>query len=69
MSYDQQTADLERLLAEARKAWRAKLWAESKLQHLARYSRLTPAMKDERRQASTALTEATGTLVRILGNG
>lgn len=55
------------LLAEARRAWRAKREAESQLARLARYARMTPGMRDDRARWSARLGEAERTLARILG--
>ena len=54
-------------LAEARRAWRAKREAESQLARLARYTRLTPGMKDDRNRWSKQAYEAEQILTRILG--
>lgn len=54
-------------LAEARRAWRAKREAEHQLQRLARYTRMTPGMKDDRNRWSKQAHEAGEALARILG--
>ncbi len=68
MSYDQQLADAERDLADARKAWRDKATAESQLARLRGYrGRPTPGMKDDMNRWSRLLSEADATLRRVLG--
>lgn len=68
MSYDQQLADAERDLADARKAWREKATAESQLARLRGYrGRPTPGMKDDMNRWSRLLSEADATLRRVLG--
>lgn len=68
MSYDQQLADAERDLADARKAWRNKATAESQLARLRAYrGRPTPGMKDDMNRWSRLLTESDDTLRRVLG--
>lgn len=54
-------------LAEARRAWRAKREAEHQLSRLARYTRMTPGMKDDRNRWSKQAHEAGEVLARILG--
>lgn len=55
------------LLRHARKAWADKNAADFHLSRLAKYSRLTPGMKDDQRRWSGLHREATATLNRILG--
>lgn len=58
-----------RLLAEARAAWRAKLSAESNLDRLRGYKRMTAGMKADKSKALRALGAAEATLSRVLGGG
>lgn len=55
------------LLAKARKAWADKNSAQSQMNRLARYKRMTSAMGDDYSKASKMLMEAEATLQRILG--
>ena len=56
------------LLAEARRAWRAKLAAESQLGRLDRYARMSPSMRRDHSRHWSARAEADRTLNRILGS-
>ena len=59
--------DSATLLYHARKAWADKNAADFHLSRLAKYSRLTPGMKDDERRWSSLQREASATLNRILG--
>lgn len=59
MSYD--------ALQQCRTAWRQLHDAQSQIDRLRRYARLSPAMKDDLRQWETARRDADATLRRILG--
>ena len=54
-------------LEDARRAWRSKQEAESKLAHLRRYRGMNPGMKAEEACAARELTKAWATLERVLG--
>lgn len=54
------------LLAEARRAWQLKLWAESELARLRRYSHLSKPMRRDQSRHYSSLREAESTLSRIL---
>lgn len=55
------------LLADARKAWRAKAYAERHIARLGRYSGRSRAMKRDELAYHGQLNEANATLARILG--
>ena len=57
----------EQQLAEARRAWRERHWAEHELTRLRRYARLTPGMKADQQQHAATLRRAEETLARTLG--
>lgn len=54
-------------LARLRRAWADRRRAEGELARLARYSRLSPGMKDDRDRWSALASEAEATIKHVLG--
>ena len=62
-----ENSEAAELLAQARKAWADKMSAQSHMNRLTRYTRMTHAMSDDYSKANKTLAEADATLQRILG--
>jgi len=62
-----ENSEAAELLAQARKAWADKMSAQSLMNRLTRYTRMTRAMSDDYSRATKRLAEADATLQRILG--